>query len=64
MGIQAIGAEDSLVWDLQLAERHGITNLQFGDNTVSLAAEDRLKKRRWYTINYSNRQPISIKSKA
>ena len=63
MGIQAIGAEDSLVWDLQLAERHGISNLQFGDNTVSLVAEDRLKKDAGTRLTIETDSPFLLKVK-
>lgn len=42
MGIQVSGASDSVYWDLALAEKHGITNLQFGDNRIDIEADDRL----------------------
>ena len=36
IGIHADGASDILYWRLRLTERHGIENLRFGDNKVSI----------------------------
>lgn len=39
IGLQTDGANDALVWRLREPGRHGIENLRFGDNTVSLVCE-------------------------
>jgi hypothetical protein len=41
LGIQVNGLQDSVTWSLRLTERHGITNLKFGNNTVSLTCAQR-----------------------
>ncbi|MFT7558711.1 MAG: hypothetical protein ACI93R_000610 [Flavobacteriales bacterium] len=63
MGIQVNGAGDSLIWDVNLAERHGIKNLQFGDNTVSLMADDRLDKNSGVKVKVTTDSPFTLKLK-
>ncbi|MBD3422765.1 MAG: hypothetical protein GF398_21845 [Chitinivibrionales bacterium] len=41
LGIHVDAAADSLCWHVRDSGRHGIRNLRFGDNTVSLICEDR-----------------------
>ena len=41
LGIMADAPQDSLTWSLRLTERHGINNLHFGNNIVSLACAKR-----------------------
>jgi hypothetical protein len=41
LGIRARAPSDSILWEIRLTERHGITNLRFCNNTVSLICERR-----------------------
>jgi glycogen debranching enzyme len=41
LGIRVRAPSDSILWDIRLTERHGITNLRFCNNTVSLTCERR-----------------------
>ncbi|MGL1888981.1 MAG: trehalase family glycosidase [Reichenbachiella sp.] len=41
LGIQVNAPTNSITWRISLTEEHGIENLNFGDNTVSLLSSDR-----------------------
>lgn len=60
LGITVNAAEDSLTWRLHLAEEHGISQLKFGDNTVSLLAEDRLHSNDGTWINVTANSPFLL----
>jgi hypothetical protein len=60
MGIHVNGPNDSLEWDILLAEHHGITNLQFGDNTVSLTCEDRLTPDSGAAVTITTNSPFKL----
>ena len=60
LGIQVHGPNDTLDWDINLAERHGINNLQFGDNTISLLCEDRLTSDAGAAVTITTNSPFKL----
>lgn len=60
MGIQVNGANDTVYWDLALAEKHGIKNLQFGDNRIDIEVDDRLTPDSGARIRVKTNSPFTL----
>ncbi|MGL1903465.1 MAG: trehalase family glycosidase [Fibrobacterales bacterium] len=60
MGFHAFGPSDSLDWDLTLAEHHGLENFKFGDNTVTITAEDRLNSDAGAVVTVTTDSPFKL----
>ncbi len=60
MGFLAFGPRDSLDWNLTLAERHGLENFKFGDNTVTIVAEDRLNSESGAIVSIDSDSPFTL----
>lgn len=60
MGIQVDASQDSVTWDLALAEAHGIKNLHFGDNIIGLSVEDRVTSASAAEITVTTNSPVNL----
>ncbi|MGL1934265.1 MAG: trehalase family glycosidase [Fibrobacterales bacterium] len=60
MGFHAFGPNDSLDWDLTLAEHHGLENFKFGDNMVTITAADRLNSDAGAVVTVTTDSPFKL----